>query len=44
LDVTLARDAAPMVAVAVLNTPTLVSGRVGCVKPTTFDLTEVCLR
>jgi peptide/nickel transport system substrate-binding protein len=43
LDITLARDAAPMVAVAVLNTPTLVSKRLGCVTPA-FDLAAVCLK
>ena len=43
LDVRLARDAAPMVAVDVLNDPTLVSKRIGCVKPF-FDLTAVCLK
>jgi len=42
LDVRLARDAAPMIAVEVLNEPTLVSRRLGCVtRP--FDLTAVCL-
>ncbi len=43
LDARLAREAAPMVAVAFLNDPTLVSERVGCVKGS-FDLTAVCLR
>jgi ABC-type transport system substrate-binding protein len=43
LDVRLARDAAPMVAVDVLNDATLVSKRVGCVaRP--FELTRVCLK
>ena len=43
LDARLARDAAPMVAVDVLNEPTLVSKRVGCVtRP--FDLAAICLR
>ena len=43
LDVQLARDAAPMVAVDFLNDPTLVSKRVGCVGPS-FDLGAVCLQ
>jgi peptide/nickel transport system substrate-binding protein len=43
LDVKLAREAAPMVAVAFLNEPTLVSSRLGCVTPT-FDLAAVCLK
>ena len=45
LDVQLARDAAPMVAVAFLNEPTLVSKRVGCIvlRPA-LDLTAVCLK
>ena len=43
LDVQLARDAAPIVAIDYVNEPTLVSERVGCVGPT-FDLTAVCLR
>ena len=43
LDARLAREAAPMVAVAFLNEPTLVSRRVGCVtRP--FELTSVCLK
>jgi hypothetical protein len=42
LDERLAREAAPMIAVEVLNDATLVSGRVGCVtRP--FDLSAVCL-
>jgi peptide/nickel transport system substrate-binding protein len=43
LDVRLARDAAPMAAVDVLNEATLVSSRIGCV-PRPFALTAVCLR
>jgi ABC-type oligopeptide transport system substrate-binding subunit len=45
LDVQLARDAAPLAAVDVLNEPTLVSKRVGCVvlRPV-LDLTAVCLK
>jgi peptide/nickel transport system substrate-binding protein len=43
LDVRLARDAVPMVAVDFLNDPTLVSKRLGCVKPS-FELTTVCLK
>jgi peptide/nickel transport system substrate-binding protein len=43
LDVSLASIAAPMVPVAVLNTPTLVSSRLGCVKAA-FDLAAVCLK
>ena len=43
LDVRLARDAAPIVAIDYANEPTLVSARVGCVRPR-FDLTSVCLR
>jgi peptide/nickel transport system substrate-binding protein len=43
LDVRLARDAAPMVAVAFLNDATLVSKRVGCFKRS-FDLAGICLR
>ena len=44
LDVQLARDAAPIAVVDVLNEPTLVSRRVGCVvlRPV-LDLTSVCL-
>jgi ABC-type oligopeptide transport system substrate-binding subunit len=44
LDVRLARDLAPAAAVDVLNEPTLVSSRVGCVvlRPV-LDLTAVCL-
>jgi ABC-type transport system substrate-binding protein len=43
LDERLAREAAPMIAVEVLNDATLVSGRVGCVtRP--FDLSAVCLK
>jgi ABC-type transport system substrate-binding protein len=44
LDVQLAREAAPVISVAVFNEPTLVSSRVGCVvlRPT-LDLTAVCL-
>jgi peptide/nickel transport system substrate-binding protein len=45
LDVQLARDAAPMVAVDFLNDATLVSKRIGCVKlKPTFQLTTVCLK
>ncbi len=43
LDVQLAREAAPMVAVDYLNDPVLVSKRVGCVGRS-FDLAAVCLR
>lgn len=44
LDVRLARNAAPMVAVAVYNEATLVSRRLGCIVLTPFlDLTAVCL-
>jgi ABC-type transport system substrate-binding protein len=43
LDVRLAREAAPIVAIDYVNEPTLVSERVGCVRPA-FDLTAVCLR
>lgn len=43
LDARLAREAAPMVAVEVLNDATLVSARVGCVaRP--FDLAAICLK
>jgi peptide/nickel transport system substrate-binding protein len=42
LDERLAREAAPMIAVEVLNDATLVSARIGCVtRP--FDLAAVCL-
>ncbi|MBA3429384.1 MAG: hypothetical protein H0U07_12565 [Actinobacteria bacterium] len=43
LDVRLARDAAPLIAIDYPNEPTLVSKRVGCVTPR-FDLTAVCLK
>ena len=45
LDVRLARDAAPLAAVDVLNEPTFVSKRVGCIvlRPV-LDLTAVCLK
>jgi peptide/nickel transport system substrate-binding protein len=45
LDAELARDSAPFAVVDVLNEPTLVSGRVGCIvlRPV-LDLTAVCLR
>jgi len=43
LDVRVARDAAPIVAIDYVNEPTLVSERVGCVKPV-FDLTAACLK
>jgi peptide/nickel transport system substrate-binding protein len=43
LDVKLAREEAPMAAVDVLNSPTLVSKRVGCVGRS-FDLASICLR
>ena len=43
LDARLARDAAPMAAVDVLNDATLVSARVGCVGPQ-FDLSAICLK
>jgi ABC-type transport system substrate-binding protein len=45
LDVRLARDAAPILAIDVLNETTLVSKRVGCVvlRPT-LDLAAVCLK
>ncbi len=45
LDARLARDAAPAVAVAVLNDATLVSKRVGCVRYRLgFDLSAICLK
>jgi ABC-type oligopeptide transport system substrate-binding subunit len=45
LDVRLARDAAPLAAVDVLNEPTFVSKRVGCmVLRPVLDLTAVCLK
>jgi peptide/nickel transport system substrate-binding protein len=45
LDVRIARDAAPMVATAFMNEPTLVSERVGCIvlRPE-LDLTAACLK
>jgi peptide/nickel transport system substrate-binding protein len=45
LDVRLARDAAPLAALSVLNEPTFVSKRVGCIvlRPG-LDLTAVCLK
>lgn len=45
LDVRLARDAAPIVATAFMNEPTLVSERVGCIvlRPE-LDLTAACLK
>jgi oligopeptide transport system substrate-binding protein len=45
LDVQLARDAAPLAALAIFNEATLVSKRVGCIvlRPT-LDLTAVCLK
>jgi len=45
LDVRLARDAAPLVAIDYFNEPTLVSRRVGCIvlRPS-LDLTAVCLK
>jgi ABC-type transport system substrate-binding protein len=45
LDVRLARDAAPSVAISFLSEPTLVSARVGCIvlRPV-LDLTAVCLK
>ena len=43
LDVRLARDAAPIVAIDYANEPTLVSKRVGCVTQP-FDLTSICLK
>jgi peptide/nickel transport system substrate-binding protein len=43
LDVQLAREEAPMVAVDVFTSPTLVSKRVGCVGRT-FDLASICLK
>lgn len=43
LDVQLAREEAPMVAVDVFTSPTLVSKRVGCIGRT-FDLASICLR
>jgi peptide/nickel transport system substrate-binding protein len=43
LDVQLAREEAPMVAVDFLNSPTLVSKRVGCIGRT-FDLASICLK
>jgi peptide/nickel transport system substrate-binding protein len=45
LDVRLARQAAPLAALSVLNEPTFVSNRVGCmVRRPVLDLTAVCLR
>jgi peptide/nickel transport system substrate-binding protein len=45
LDVQLARDAAPLIAVEYVNAVILVSKRVGCVVVTTgFDLTAACLK
>jgi peptide/nickel transport system substrate-binding protein len=43
LDVRLARDAAPMVAIDYLNDPVLVSKRVGCMGRA-FELAAVCLK
>jgi ABC-type transport system substrate-binding protein len=43
LDVRLAREAAPMVAIDYLNNPLLVSKRLGCVAGS-FDLAAVCLK
>ena len=43
LDVRLARDAAPMVAIDFLTNPLLVSKRLGCVAGS-FDLAAVCLK
>ncbi len=43
LDVRLARDAAPMVAIDFLNDPVLVSKRLGCVRAS-FNLAAVCLK
>ena len=43
LDVRLAREEAPMVAIDYLNDPTLVSKRIGCIGRS-FDLAAVCLR
>jgi ABC-type transport system substrate-binding protein len=45
LDVRIARDAAPLAALSVLNEPTFVSERVGCIvlRPA-LDLTSVCLK
>jgi peptide/nickel transport system substrate-binding protein len=43
LDVQLAREEAPMVAVDVFTSPTLVSKRVGCIGKT-FDLASICLK
>ena len=43
LDVRLARDAAPIVAIDYANEPTLVSKRVGCVTQP-FELTSLCLK
>jgi hypothetical protein len=45
LDIRLARDAAPLVALSIINEATLVSKRVGCIvlRPV-LDLTAVCLR
>ena len=45
LDLRLARDAAPLVPMAVLNEVTLVSGRVGCMlRRPGLVLTTVCLK
>jgi ABC-type transport system substrate-binding protein len=43
LDVQLAREEAPMVAVDVFTSPTLVSKRVGCIGRS-FDLASICLK
>lgn len=43
LDVRIARDAAPMVAIDFVNDATLVSGRVGCVGRA-FDLAALCVK
>jgi peptide/nickel transport system substrate-binding protein len=43
LDAQLAREEAPMVAVDVFTSPTLVSKRVGCIGKT-FDLASICLK
>jgi hypothetical protein len=43
LDIRLARDAAPMVAIDYVNDVMLVSERVGCVARS-FDLASLCIR
>jgi ABC-type oligopeptide transport system substrate-binding subunit len=44
LDVRLAREAAPMVAIDHFTDPTLVSKRIGCIRNDSFHLASVCLK